>query len=89
MRLHFIGTKRRRNPLRRPSSPLTTSHAEAHGLRFSAIYAALDTSSVVGLPPFQATLEQRMLINAGCCHGELTGGRSFTLWVAIEEQDPK
>jgi hypothetical protein len=52
-----------------------TSRAEAQVLRLSAIYAALDSSSVVGLPHLQAALAVWRYCSAGASHlfGNSTG----------------
>ncbi len=52
-----------------------TSRAEAQVLRLSAIYAALDTSSVVGLPHLQAALAVWDYCSASASHlfGDSTG----------------
>ena len=52
-----------------------TSRAEAQVLRLSAIYAALDSSSVVGLPHLQAALAVWDYCSASASHlfGDSTG----------------
>jgi hypothetical protein len=65
-----------------------TSRAEAQVLRLSAIYAALDSSSVVGVPHLQAALAVWDYCSASASHSETPPGTPSPIVFARRSRNP-